>query len=116
MKRVETVNIKDVNGKDLELEVYVDVYSMIHFEQEYQKLTGKESSFLVELQKVEKTQSMTSIILLLGSAIHLVGKDRPVGVKFLNEKVDVLENIGVLMEALGEGMSSNKVSDGKKGK
>lgn len=116
MKRVETVNIKDVNGKDLELEVYVDVYSMIHFEQEYQKLTGKESSFLVELQKVEKTQSMTSIILLLGSAIHLVGKDKPVGVKLLNERIDVLENISVLMEALGNSMASNKIKSDNKGK
>ena len=116
MKCIETVNITDLNGKDLELQIYVDVYSMIHFEQEYHKLTGKESSFLVELQKIEKTQSMTSIIALLGSAVHLPNKSQPVGVKFLNEKVDVLENIGVLMEALGESMSSNKVKSDNKGK
>lgn len=114
MKRIETVNIKDVSGKDLELEVYVDVFSMIHFEQEFNKITGKESSFLIELAKVEKTQSMTSIIILLGSAVHLPNKKQPVGVKYLNEHIDIMENISVLMEALGESMSSNKVSSEKK--
>lgn len=116
MKKIETVTIQDVNGKDLELEIYVGVMEMIHFEQEYFDITKKESSFLIELQKVEKTQSMTSIILLLGSAIHLAGKTRPVGVKFLNERIDVLENISVLMEALGNSMASNKIKSDNKGK
>ena len=117
MKKIENVVVQDVNGKDLELEVYVGAMEMIHFEQEFYDITKRESSFLVELEKVEKTQSMTSIILLLGSAIHLVGKDRPVVVKFLNKNIDIMENLGVLMEALGEVMQSNKIkSDGKKGK
>lgn len=117
MKRIETVSIKDVNGKDLELEVYVGVMEMIFFEQEYNKITGKESSFITELEKVEKTHSMTSIIILLASAIHLPNKMQPVGVKYLNEHINVLENVGVLMEALGNSMQSNKVkSDNKKGK
>ena len=116
MKKIESVVIKDLQGKDLEVEVYVGAMEMIHFEQEFYDITKKESSFLVELQKVEKTQSMTSIIVLLGSAVHLVGKDRPVGVKFLNKNIDIMENIGVLMEALGESMQSNQIKSDKKGK
>ena len=116
MKCIETVTIKDLNGKDLELQIYVDAYSMIHFEQEYHKLTGKESSFITELEKVEKTHSMTGIIILLASAIHLPNKMQPVGVKYLNEHINVLENVSVLMEALGESMSSNKVESDNKGK
>lgn len=117
MKKIENVVITDVNGKEVEFEIFVGAMEMIHFEQEFYDITKRESSFIVELEKVEKTQSMTSIIILLGSAMHLVGKDRPVGVKYLNKNIDILENADVLMQALGESMTSNKVkSDKKSGK
>lgn len=117
MKKIENVVVNDFNGNEVEFEVYVGAMEMIHFEQEFYDMTKRESSFILELEKVEKTQSMTSIIILLGSALHLPGKDRPVGVKYLNKNIDILANADVLMTALGEVMTSNTIkSDNKKGK
>ena len=53
-------------------------------------------------------QAMKAIVLLLGSALHHKGKMKPVGVDYLN-KIDVMEHLQVLMEALGRSMTSNQV-------
>ena len=111
MKRIETVEIELLNGETKEFEVYVDSMAMMFFEQEYEKYTGKESSFIVELEKLQKQQKMTTIICLLGSAVHLPGKMQPVGVKYLNENVDVLTHADKLMTALGEVMAAGKVKN-----
>ena len=116
MKKIENVSVKDFNDNEVEFEVYVGALEMIHFEQEFYDLTKRESSFILELEKVEKTQSMTSIIILLGSALHLVGKDRPVGVKYLSKNIDILANADVLMTALSDSMTSNVVKSNKSGK
>lgn len=111
MKRIETVEIELLNGDKKEFEVYVDSMAMMFFEQEFERYTGKESSFVVELEKLQKNQKMTTIICLLASAIHLPNKMQPVGVKYLNENVDVLTHADKLMVALGEVMSAGKVKN-----
>ena len=106
MKRVEEVTLL-IDDKEVEFEIYVGAYEFIHFEEEYERLTGKESTFLAEIQKAEKG-SMKSILLLLGSAMHLKGRMKPVGVDYLN-KFNVMDHMGELMEALAKSMTSNKV-------
>lgn len=103
MKRVEEVTIENK-----EYEIYVGALEFIHFEDEYERITKKESTFLEQMQKAEKG-SMKAIVMLLGSALHEKGKMKPVGVDYLNKNIDVMSNINELMEALGKSMISNQV-------
>ena len=79
----------------------------MYFEEEAERLTGKKATFLDMMTQAQQG-SMKAIILLLGSALHHKDKMKPVGVDYLN-KIDVMEHLPTLMEALGRSMTSNQV-------
>ena len=106
MKRIEEVTLT-IDDKEKDFEIYVGAYEFIHFEEEIERLTGKKATFLDMMTQAQQG-SMKAIILLLASALHHKSKMKPVGVDYLN-KIDVMEHLQVLMEALGRSMTSNHV-------
>ena len=87
---------------------YVGAYEFIHFEEEIERLTGKKGTFLDMMTQAQQGSMKAIILLLQVSALHRKGKMKPVGVDYLN-KIDVMEHLQVLMEALGRSMTSNQV-------
>ena len=86
-------------------------YEFIHFDEEAERLIGNKATFLYMMTQSQRG-SMKAIVLLLGSALHHKNKMKPVGVDYLN-KIDVMEHLQVLMEALGRSMTSNQVKPEK---
>lgn len=114
MKRIERVEVTLLNGNKEEFDVFVGAMELISFEVEYEKITGKESTFIKELQKIQDG-SMKSILILLAISMHKKDSIKSIGLKYLNENINVFENLEVLMEALGNAMESNKLLN-KEGK
>lgn len=104
MKRVENITLTLNNGKEMEFEVYIDLRSMTKFEQDYYDLYKKESSFMTEVDKITKTQSMTGIALLVGATLHKPNQKYPVGIEFVMDHVDIMQDIQVIMDAVGKCM------------
>lgn len=102
MKRIKNIKLILVNDKEMDFEIFVDLRSMAKFEQDFYDMYKKESSFMAEVDKISKTQSMTGIALLVGCALHKEGKKQPVGVEFVFDYVDLMKDIEPIMTAIGE--------------
>ena len=99
MKRVETI---ELNKKTYE--VYLGARELMFYESESLNVTGKERSFLKDIEAINKNPNMTVVVLITASTLHEKGKRQPIGVDYLDKHIDLFSDMNVIMETIGKCM------------
>ncbi|MTN81814.1 hypothetical protein GMB34_11685 [Turicibacter sanguinis] len=97
MKHIEQVELVLNNGEKQTFDFTLGVRELMEYEKVTLIETGKEGSFLTDLEKIQKG-SMTHILLMMAVCIKDNGKS--IGMKRLDDEVDIFQNMQEIMNAM----------------
>lgn len=101
MKHIEQVELVLNNGEKQMFDFMIGARELMEYEKVCLIETGKEGSFLTDLEKIQKG-SITHILIMMSVCIKQNGKS--IGMKRMDDEVDIFQNMQEIMNALARCM------------
>ena len=113
---IKDIKMKNIHGKEFELEVYLNTKSVMNIERDLKALNPKYNYYKC-LHLIDEGE-MSVLLIYICNSLHKRGEKRPVGIDFFDDNdIDIFKYINDLIIKLAECLTDNKGSvEQKEGK